>query len=229
MIIYHRTPFRFRDKVKHIDVIATDLVDNENWVDYIRRNTYNEIFFDNAVFEQQPLPVKRYMEYIVVLQPNRWVLPDIFNDVDQTLSISMELIHTLPTDVISQAMIVVCKLPKTYTLLTQIIESGVSTIGVPYIPNVDRLYVVKSLIERYCTNIDIHLLGIQYPSEPLLYTKYRPVRSADTGLALTTTKKKLRLSKGEYYKEVIKSLEDYDSIDGDLFLENVEYLNTITQ
>lgn len=226
MIVYHRIPFLYKHLTRNVTVIANDYQNDPRWREWLQssdRLRYT-IFFDNAVFEHCPISIDQYIEAVDEVKPSLWILPDIFNDPKGTITLTKSVLSSLPTHLKPTAALVVPSI-RTDCLdgLAEILTSGVSWVGIPYVPNVERFSVVAHITSLFPT-IKIHLLGALSPFEIRLYRKIKNVKSCDTSLALTTSTKQYLFSNNEWYKETVVNIADYEGVDTNYLQLNMRFL-----
>ena len=226
MIVYHRLPFSNKQITRNIAIIANDYQNDSRWKNWLQstdRLKYN-VFFDNAVFEHCPISVDQYIRAIDEVKPSLWILPDVFGDPKSTITLTKQILPKLSPTQKAIAAVVVPFIEKTcLEELTEILMSGISWVGVPYIQNVERFSVVAHLISLFPT-IKIHLLGALSPFEIRLYHKIKNVKSCDTSIALTTSSKEKLFTNNEWYKETIINVADYEDVNLHILEQNVKFL-----
>lgn len=226
MIIYHRIPFEHKHFTRNIAIIATDYQNDTRWRDWLRSSERlkHTIFFDNAVFEHCPISIDQYLKAVAEVEPTLWILPDIFNDPKGTISLTKSVLPTLSASQKATAALVIPSIRlDCLDGLAEILTSGISWVGVPYVPNIERFSVVAHIISLFPT-INIHLLGALSPFELRLYRKIKNVKSCDTSIVLTTSAKSQLFMNNEWHKETVTNVADYRNVDKNYLIQNIKFL-----
>jgi len=226
MIIHHRIPFEHKHLTKNIAVIASDYQNDARWRDWLQSSDRlnHKIFFDNAVFEHCPISIDQYLKAVNEVKPILWILPDIFNDPKGTISLTKSILPSLSDSQKATAALVISSIRLDYLDgLAEILTSGISWVGVPYVPNIERFSVVAHIISLF-PSVKIHLLGALSPFELRLYRKIKNVKSCDTSIALTTSAKSQLFINNEWHKETVIDVSNYKDIDTNYFVQNMKFL-----
>jgi len=217
-------------------IIASHCVKNalykEFFVNMRLKNRYS--ILDNGAFEEgKAIDFEVYKELVSQLQPNMLVLPDVVNDMKETLKASekfMKQYDELCTGGLYSIMGVlqgntVAEYMECLNEFNQF--EVIETIGIPYHLFYRPLFIEKNNIIEFCEHngLEIHILGLPNPFEVVELAKYSDViKSIDTSLPIVSGKYLKDFSLQTWGRERLNINDEYADNQVNAAIRNIGYL-----
>lgn len=203
--ISHEVPVAYLEeslKFNDYDYLLPHLYDqNEEYRDFFRNNKDRYVVMDNSLHELgHAYDTDRMMAIMEEVEPNEFIVPDVWQDSFATKVNAMEWSHIeLPTDTIKVAVAQGNSIAEYSDCIEMFLNYGYDKVAITYgnsflsqivpHPNYDmaralgRMFTVGRLAQKgYFTNAKVHLLGCAIPQEFGWYNtpEYSFIDSIDT-------------------------------------------------
>jgi hypothetical protein len=200
------------------------------------------LMLDNGAFERGvPIDSVSYLQLIEELRPDVIVLPDVVNNIHDTMQATEAFLKEhLPrvTEILQGAFTLMGVLqgtsPNEYLSMLDYYSrtsSDISIIGIPYHLFYRPKFIKKYNVHEICQqrNLDIHILGLPNPFEVVDLQKFSQVTSIDTSLPVVSAYADRRFKHLQWMSHPLNIDALHNDEVQEISVENIQVLKAMCQ